>query len=401
MTEIKLIRTEDEYLSSLEEIEQLILTGSQSPDEADRLELLTIITEAYERSKYPIEPQDPIDAIRFRMEEKGLKQSDLIPYFGTSGRVSEILNRKRPLTVEMIRAVSLGLGISADTLLGLAQPGPDSAKAIVDWSKFPIREMMRRGWIEGIVRPSREAIAQLVQQYVSDAGLPLGSAAFRRTLSGNADSPTTQYSLYAWLARVIQRARAKKGKLGRFEQSRLSTGFLRELAQLSWSEKGPLLAVEYLNNHGICVIIEPHLKSTRLDGAALRDIDGTPIIGLTLRFDRLDSFWFTLLHEAVHIWKHVGDAVDTFLDDLDANSEDRREAEANRLAREAFIPRILWRRSDAFLRPSRESIYRFARELKISPAVIVGQLHRDTGDYRTFQELLGRGQVKQMIPSGE
>jgi HTH-type transcriptional regulator/antitoxin HigA len=99
----------------------------------------------------------------------------------------------------------------------------------------------------------------------------------------------------------------------------LSASFLRDLAQLSWFEKGPLLAIEFLEKHGIAIIIEPSLKGTRIDGAALKDIDGQPIIGLSLRYDRLDNFWFTLLHEVAHIWKHVHNE-ETFLDDLDASS---------------------------------------------------------------------------------
>ena len=73
--------------------------GWLSKAESERLELLTVLLEAYENSKYPVEPPDAIDAIQFRMHENGLKQVDLIPYFGTSSRVSEVLSRKRPLTV--------------------------------------------------------------------------------------------------------------------------------------------------------------------------------------------------------------------------------------------------------------------------------------------------------------
>ena len=229
--------------------------------------------------------------------------------------------------------------------------------------------------------------------------MQFGNAAFRRTLSGDADSPTTRYSLFAWLARVIQRTREKKSDLGTFDARQLSASFLRELAQLSWYDQGPLLAIEYLEKHGIATIVEPHLKGTRLDGAALKDIDGTPIIGLTLRFDRLDNFWYTLLHEAAHIWKHVINATETFVDDLNASSEDRREAEANRLAREAFIPRLIWKRSDAYLSQSKESIERLSKELKIYPAIIVGRLHKETGNYALFSDLVGHNQVKKVINS--
>ena len=132
----------------------------------------------------------------------------------------------------------------------------------------------------------------------------------------------------------------------------------------------------------------------------MKDADGTPIIGLTLRHDRLDNFWFTLLQEVVHLWKHVNDK-DAFLDDLDASSEDRREAEANRLAREAFIPRLVWKRSDAFLSPSRESIDRLSRELRIHPAIIAGRLRRETGNYQLFTDIVGHNQVKAMFHQPE
>jgi HTH-type transcriptional regulator/antitoxin HigA len=361
--------------------------------ESDRLELLTVLIEAYENTKYPIEPPDPIDAILFRMQEKGLKQADLVPYFGTRSRVSEVLSRKRPLTVIMIRALAIGLGISAETLIGLAAPDKYQPKESVDWSKFPIKEMVARGWVEKMT--GKLSTENVVQDFMSSIGWQ-GEAAFKRTLSGEASSPTTKYALYAWLARVVQRAREKKPTLIQYQEDMLSSSFLREVAQLSWSEQGPKLAIEFLEKHGIAVVIEPHLKGTMLDGAALKDIEGTPIIGLTLRHDRLDNFWFTLLHELAHLWKHVGKD-EIFLDDLDASSEDRREVEANRIAREAFIPRISWKRSEAYLSPSRENIDTLSRELKIHPAIIAGRIRRETGNYQLFSDLIGNGEVRKLF----
>lgn len=397
--ETKIIRTIDQYHEYLEEIERLMARGNDlTSAETNRLEVLTVLIESYENAKYPVEPLDPIDAILFRMEEKGLKQADLIPYFGTSSRVSEVLKRKRPMTVQMIRAVSLGLGISADTLVGLGDVYLSDRKEI-DWTKFPIKEMMKRGWLQNLTDRIMGPPEELVKAYISGAGLQFGSASFRRTLSGEAKSPTTLYALYAWLARVIQRARNKKKNLGSFEKKDLTSGFLRELAQMSWSERGPLLAIEYLQKQGIAVIIEPQLKGTQLDGAALKDVDGTPIVALTLRYDRLDNFWFTLLHEVVHIWRHIDNEADTFVDDLNVASEDRREAEANRLAGEAFIPRIIWKRSDAFLAPSKESIERLARDLRIHPAIIAGRLRKESGNFASFSDLIGQNEVKSLILS--
>ncbi|WP_232834537.1 ImmA/IrrE family metallo-endopeptidase [Rhodoferax ferrireducens] len=394
LMEAKVIRTAAQYDAYLDEIQALMAKGhALNSTESDRLELLTVLLEAYENTKYPVESPDPVDAILFRMSEKGLKQADLVPYFGTSSRVSEVLSRKRPLTVQMIRALAIGLGLSAETLIGLSAPEVAPKKSDVDWSKFPINEMMQRGWLRTQTSRASTAVEDVVKNFIMDAGLHFGTAAFRRTLAGEAQSPTTKYALYAWLARVIQTARKRKSGLGAFDPTVLSASFLRELAQLSWSESGPTLAVEYLEKHGIAVVIEPHLKGTLVDGAALRDSDGTPIVGLTLRYDRLDNFWFTLLHEVAHLWKHVDDQ-EAFLDDLDASSEDRREAEANRLAGEAFIPRILWRRSDAFISPSKASIEKLAKELRIHPAIIAGRLRKESGNYGLFTDMLGHGQVK-------
>lgn len=393
--ELKVIRSEDQYHAYLSEIHALMesVPTPGTPD-ADSLELLSVLVEAYENQRYPAEMPDPIDAITFRMEEQGLRQADLVPYFGTRSRVSEVLGRKRPLTVQMIRALSVGLGISAETLVGANATDTDSPKQdAVDWSRFPIKEMVARGWIQKIVSKTAESTEELLKGFIASTGLQFGAASFRRGMSGDAYSPSTMHSLYAWLARVIQRGRERKSQLGEFDPSMFSAAFLRELAQLSWSEHGPLLAVEFLERRGIAVIVEPHLKGTLLDGAALKDNDGTPIIGLTLRFDRLDSFWFTLLHEVAHIWKHV-DQNETFLDNLDASPDDKRELEANRLAKEALIPRVVWKRSDAYLNPNPQTIEKLSRELKIHPAIIAGRLRKESENYKIFNELVGYNDVR-------
>ncbi|WP_341783423.1 ImmA/IrrE family metallo-endopeptidase [Pseudomonas putida] len=393
----KVIKTEEQHRAYLSEVDRLMsMMPNPGSSESNRLEVLILLIEDYESKKHPIDAPDPIDAILFRMHERNLKQADLIPYFGTRSRVSEVLGRKRPLTVPMIKALSVGLGISAETLLGLSHTEEKKSTDEVDWSRFPVKEMVARGWIDKAIGKASKTTEETLREFVSLIGWQFGEAAFRRTPLGDAYSPTTKYSLYVWLLRVIQRARESSHLLGTFDQSKLSNSFLKDLAQLSWFENGPLLAIEFLKKHGIAVIIEPHLKGTMLDGAALKDVDGTPVIGLTLRHDRLDNFWFTLLHEVAHIWKHIGNE-EAFLDDLDASSEDRRESEANRIAREACIPRVTWKRSAAYLDPSRENIDRLSRELKIHPAIIAGRIQREKENYQLFSDLLGRGEVRKLL----
>jgi len=114
--ELKPIRTEVDYERALTEIERLWGAKSGTPD-GDQLDVLATLIDAYEARHYPMDPPDPIEAIKFRMEQQGLSRRDLEPMIGSRGRVAEVLNRKRGLSVDMIRRLHDGLGISADILI--------------------------------------------------------------------------------------------------------------------------------------------------------------------------------------------------------------------------------------------------------------------------------------------
>lgn len=118
--ELKPIRTEAEHAAALEEIERLW----DAPDgsaEADRLEVLALLVEAYEKAHFPIEAPDPVAFLEYVMDARGLTRKDLEPYIGPRGRVADIMNRTRPLSVAMIRRLCTGLGLPADVLI---QPCP-------------------------------------------------------------------------------------------------------------------------------------------------------------------------------------------------------------------------------------------------------------------------------------
>jgi len=110
------IKTEAEYEAALSAIDRLMDAPENSP-EADGLELLSILVEAYENEHYPIDPPDPIEAIKFRMDQAGLTRKDLEQFIGGRARVAEILNRVRPLSLTMIRRLNAGLGIPLDSLI--------------------------------------------------------------------------------------------------------------------------------------------------------------------------------------------------------------------------------------------------------------------------------------------
>jgi HTH-type transcriptional regulator/antitoxin HigA len=114
--QVKPIRTEDDYDEALREITRLF-AAEPGTDEFDRLDVLTTLVEAYEAKHYPMPPPDPIAAIEYEMEKRGLARKDLTRFIGPSGRVSEVLAGKRPLSMSMVRSLRDGLGISADILV--------------------------------------------------------------------------------------------------------------------------------------------------------------------------------------------------------------------------------------------------------------------------------------------
>ena len=114
--DIKPIRTQRDYKAALEEIERLFDAKPGTPD-GDRLDVLATLVEVYEQQHYPILPPDPVEAILHFMESRGMGRKDLEPYLGSRAKVSEVLNRKRPLSIEMIRRLHKGLGIPAEVLI--------------------------------------------------------------------------------------------------------------------------------------------------------------------------------------------------------------------------------------------------------------------------------------------
>ena len=114
---LKPIRTEEDYELALIEIESL-MEATPNSDDFDKLEVLSMLVDNYEAIHYAIDIPDPIEAIKFRMEQEGLIQNDLVDFFGNKSRVSEILNKKRKLTLEMIRNLNTHLNIPFENLLG-------------------------------------------------------------------------------------------------------------------------------------------------------------------------------------------------------------------------------------------------------------------------------------------
>jgi HTH-type transcriptional regulator/antitoxin HigA len=116
MNELKPIRTEADYKRAMAELKSLWGAKDRTL-ESDRLDVLATLIDVYESEHFPMDPPDPIEAIKFRMEQQGITRKDLEPLIGTRARVAEVMNRKRSLSIDMIRRLHEGLGISADILI--------------------------------------------------------------------------------------------------------------------------------------------------------------------------------------------------------------------------------------------------------------------------------------------
>lgn len=399
MNATRVIKTAKEYEATLAEIESLLdrdpVPGT--PD-ADRLELLALLAEHYEEVEFPLGAADPIEAIRFRMEQQGLSQRDLAPYLGSRAKVSEVLSGKRELTLSMIRALHTGLGIPADALL---RTGSEAllAEEELEWDRFPLREMAARGWIEATGSEIRTRAEELVRAFLE----PLGPQALSPALYRKADhlrSARTMdsHALTAWTAHVLLRAQ-QTDALSRYTPGSITLDFLRKVVKLSPRVDAPRRVRDFLAEHGIALVIEPHLPRTHLDGAAMMTRAGSPVIGLTLRYDRLDNFWFTLLHELVHVARHLDRDGGFFYDDLETDpGEDVREKEADEIAGELLIPADAWRRSPARVLPTSDAVEHLASELGIHPAIVAGRIQHENRNFKLLHQLVGRGEVRACFP---
>lgn len=394
----RLIKNEKDYEKALFRVEQL-MDAEPGTAKMDELELLTALVKMYEDQHYPINPPDPIEAIKFRMDQLGLTRKDMVPYIGTKSKVSEILNGKRPLTLAMMRSLNKNLGISAEVLLKEPGAGFPNEMQELEWHRFPVVEMAKRCWIPK-VDDAKEKAEELMRGFIAQAGGPemVSLAFFRQGKGARYNSKMDPYALTAWCIRVLTLARKNPLK-NKYVKGSVKLSALQEVARLSYFENGPLLAREYLEKQGIHLIVAPHLPKTYLDGAAMLLPDGTPVIGLTIRHDRIDNFWFCLLHELAHVAKHLSTAKRIIVDDLDLRGhdpeiEDKIENEADEMTRNGLIPKKVWDKKPMGGKAIAAEVYALAKKLKIHPAIIAGRIRFEHNNFRLLTRLIGSGQIR-------
>lgn len=397
MVNVRPIRTEADYEAALARVDEL-MDARDGTSEEEELEVLVTLVEVYEDKHYPFGYPDPVAAIKFCMDQQDLTPRDLIPYIGSRARVSEVLSGKRPITMSMARALHEHLAIPAEVLLQKPTPDNDGSPAGLAAERFPLKAMAQRGWISN-PPDLQDRASELVAGLLDRAGGSDALAAvpfYRKNDQQRINAKTDPYALRAWCWQVL--ASANDGPPSTpYKPGTVTPDFLAAVARLSPPEDGPLKARDYLADHGIVLRVERHLPKTHLDGAVFHLPGKPPVIGLTLRYDRIDNFWFCLLHELAHLGCHLDDRPEGFVDDLELPGNDAHEAEADEWAQEALIPQGEWDQGLLRDKPTTLDVVYFANKVGIHPAIVAGRVRYETGNYRLLSQLVGSGKVRQQF----
>lgn len=374
----ELIRSEAGHKKCLKRLEKLMAAPK---DNSDDIGVLALIIQDWEEKRIAIDAPSAIDAIRFRMERGNLKSRDLEPFIGSRSRVSEILSGARPLTVDMIRALNEHLGIPAASLINQSTR---KAEKLTPPSKAAMQKLKGFG-----VLKAKETFEAFIERAFPNNSVP---ALLRKTRTGRTNAKSDPSALKAWCAAVQILAEEQPLPTKVTKKRTVAQG--RKIAKLSAREDAFDCLRGELKKMGIVLVLLDHLPGTFLDGAAMcRSSDGAPVIAITRRHDRIDNFWFTLLHEYMHVALHLSDSRSLILDDLEVQGADDFEEEADRNAQKALIPDALWRACDHddFDLDDVEST---ARRAGVHRAIVAGRWQREHNDYRRFSKFVGRGEVR-------
>lgn len=397
MNEIKPIKSEADYEKAIALLGEL-MDKNPAPDTAGdtKIHILSSLIEDYESSTLPDIQANPVEAIKLRMDQLGLKNKDLEPYLGSQSRVSEILAGKRQLTVSMIKNLEEGLGIHATILIGT-----DMTKKSKRWTPKTLSLMARRGYFgeSNIALGPREIIEKglirtLFSNQATDSAVLLRQSKYRDI------AKIDRYHLSAWTNKVLSEALKiiELEKISVFDRRIISQDSLNSLFKLSPRTDGVLEVINRLKSLGIVVVIEPNLPSIRLDGASIF-YKRNPIIGLTLRYDRLDNFWFTLAHELSHVYLHSDSQYAAFYDHLfnEAEETTKVESEADQLAGELLIPSKEWDKSPLRYGSTPTLVKLFADRVNVHESVVAGRIRHDSKNWTTHNSIVNDRGVREVF----
>lgn len=264
----------------------------------------------------------------------------------------------------------------------------------LDWNLFPIREIQQRKWVDFTgIDDSLHLIKEWFITAFGSSGYEMAlhrKSTFKERLANN-------YGLLAWQAAVLNKAKriCSQEYPAVFEMNDKS--WVSELVKLSMLDNGPIAAQKFLLTKGIVLIIEEHLPQTYLDGAVMFIPNSKiPVIGMTLRHDRLDNFWFVLLHELGHIFLHLNnDRLCIIDEDVDGEtSENTIEREADEFALSGLISPSNWESCMSRFIHDDLVLEQESQQFNIHPSILAGRIRKEEKDYRLFNKFVGHAKVR-------
>ena len=384
-----------------------VVEGFRNAIKTERRELETLV-KAYEAAKTgdfkDLERRaenDPGLTLIVARIARGLTQKQLARKLGLKEQQIQRYEADRYNSISLANFRRIARFLGVDWKMSLSYWFGGGWNIAHDASAVEVRKVLKHaranGWFgndDPAVLADEESFNYL-QRYVSDHILKYGSPSLLRT-GLNVQDHSEDLLLLAWKARVTRRAEHIITAHGTAYRP-LDVTWLMELAKLSPHEDGPARARDLLLKKGIVLVAEPQIPGMKVDGAAFL-LEGVPVIGLTLRQDAVDNFWFTLLHEVGHVILHYRTGLRTgFFDDTDTADVDGIEQEANEFASNMLIPEERWKRSPARITKSPAVVEKFAKELGINPAVVFGRIRKERGNYAIFSNSIGRGAVRKYL----
>lgn len=325
---------------------------------------------------------------------RGMSQSDLADALGLESQQVQRFEASEYMGVSLDRLIQAANILSIHTVDSF-ETGVTYGNVLfswenidaVRWQEFPSKEMVRRQWFD--LPRGADLIEATKTYFLEAAGTHFVSALHRKTMRGT--SMSNEYALIAWQARILERAQMwiKERNLQAFT---LDDRWLPELVALTRRSDGPRAARKLLARKGIALIIEEHLPGTYLDGAAMLGPGDHPIIGLTLRHDRVDNFWFVLFHELGHVFLHLFEGVRyDFFDDDSTQAQSAAELEADEFALDALIPKDQWEGCLSRFALSEEAVKLDAKRLNVTESIVAGRIRREQNNYKILTELIQSG----------
>lgn len=292
---------------------------------------------------------------------------------------------------------------SSDKLVSASKLIGQNAKDL-DWTKFPVEEVFKKGWI---TKTSEHNKNDTFKHWFLNTIGPYGTPTFHRRKVSD-DQDTDKEAILTWEARILQLAQSELENSS-IPDFALDERWLKDLVRLTNHEDGPILAKEALKNQGILLIIEKNLSKTFIDGAAMLSHEGVPIIAMTIRLDRLDNFWFTLFHELGHVYCHLySNSNFNFFDQISSSRKDETcqpsqfwgdelEVQANKFALEKLIDSDSWDTCLSRFSATERSVLDDANRLEIHPSIIAGRIRDERGNYSILNCLTGQGMVRKFF----